>query len=162
SSSSWRTFRCSLRPSPRTGGATSAENERNAAWTAGEPPAVRAPRRPERLRRRDGGPGADGAAAAGRAGVRAQLEDGHHVVHRELRGDEGGDQPDRGPGVGPHRPQADPGSRLALRPARTVHDYLRTGVVVDRPRQRATRREPGDGVVDDRHHEGRSGWTEAP
>src|SRR5213593_1456401 len=102
--------------------------ERDSARTAGEPPAVLAPRLPERLRWRDGGPGADGAAAPGRAGVRAQLEDCHHVVYRELRGDEGGRQPDRGSCVRSHRPEADPGGRLALRLARTVPDHLRTGL----------------------------------
>src|SRR6266508_1008865 len=102
--------------------------ERDPARTAGEPPAVLASRLPERLRRRDGGPGADGAAAPGRTGVRAQLQDCRHVVYRELRGDEGGRQPDRGPCVRSHRPEADPGGRLALRPARTVPDHLRTDV----------------------------------
>ena len=91
----------------------------------------------------------------GRAGVRAQLQDRDPVLHRQLRGDESRRQPGRGPRLRSHRPQADPGRGLALRPASALPDHLRAGMVVDRPRQRAARREPGDGVVDDRHHEGR-------
>ena len=91
-----------------------------------------------------------------RAGVRAHLEDRHHLVHRELRGDEGDHQPRRRPAVRSDRPQADPGRGLGPRPAGPVPHHLRAGLVVDRPRQRAARRQPGDGVVHDRHHEDRS------
>ena len=64
--------------------------------------------------------------------------------------------------VGPDRAQADPGGGLGRGAAGSLPHHLGARVVVDRPRQRAARRQPGAGVVDDRDHEDRPGGPEAP
>jgi len=118
--------RRSCRSSQRIDGSTSASRRDDPAGAARESASVRAARADQRLRRRHGRPGADRAALARRAGVRSQLEDGHHVVHREFRYHQGCPEPHRRPVVGARRAKAAAGHRLALRAPR-ANDRIASG-----------------------------------
>ncbi len=105
SASSSLTCRPNPRPSPSTAARISARRELTTAGPQGEPAPVLPARPAQRLRGWDGGPRADGAPAARRAGVRAHLEDRHHLVHRELRDHQGHHQPRRRPTLRSDRPK---------------------------------------------------------
>ena len=53
-------------------------------------------------------------------------------------------------------PQARAGPRLAVRPARSIHDHLGAELGMDHCGQRAARHQSGARLVDDGDHEGRS------
>ena len=119
---SWPAGPTTGRPPPaielETGMTTSPRAHRaGAPRAAREPGAVRAARRRQRAGRRDDRPGTHRPAAARRARVRAHRVHRRAHVHRRVRRGEGGHQLLRRHPLGPLRPQAGPGRRLAHRHA---------------------------------------------
>jgi len=120
---------------------------------------VLAPGAGQRLRRGHGGAGAQRPAAGRSGGLRARVQERRSVLPRLVRVGEGGCQLRSRPlGRSGRSPTGAPAG-LAVRPAGAVVDPLGTDLVVDRVRQRAPRRQPRAGLVDDGRHEDRSGGS---
>ena len=100
--------------------------------------------------------GSSGASCPpGRAGVPPRRPDRHPFLHRRIRHRQGAHQLPRGRPLGSARTEARAGGGLDRRGARALPADVGAELGLGPLRERASRREPGPDVVDDRHHEDR-------